>query len=159
MVAQRGIAQLVTDLHEREVFIASSVPAFRAAAAIDIFDISGGLVLIKAIIEYCDTAMTNATTTTIAVGAVGMDAGAVAINAGGQFAIVVSPLDAAVAKIASALAVQAPSLLGFATNQGVVAGPGVAITVTFATVMDAANRWSLHVLYEKIHPEALISPS
>ncbi|KKN52937.1 hypothetical protein LCGC14_0607380 [marine sediment metagenome] len=159
MVSQRGVAQLVTDLHERELFVASSTPAFRAAAAIDIFDITGGLVLIHSIIEYCDTAMTNATTTTISVGAVGMDAGAVAINAGGQFAIVVSPLNAAVVKVASVLAVQAPSLLGFATNQGVVAGPGVAITVTFATVMDAADRWSLHVLYEKIHPAALIAPS
>ena len=159
MVSTRGISQLVEDIHNREMFVASSVPAFRAAAAIDIFDITGGLVIIHGMFEYCDTAMTNATTTTIAVGAVGMDAGAVAINAGGQFAIIVSPLDAAVAKVASTLAVQAPSLLGFATNQGVVAGPGVAITVTFATVMAAANRWSLHVLYEKIHPNALISPS
>ncbi len=157
MVQARGLSQLVADLHNREMFVASSIPAFYAAAAQDIFAITGGLVIIHQILEYCDTAMTNATTTTIAVGAVGMDAGAVAINAGGQFATVVSPLDAAVAKVASVLAVQAPSLLGFATNQGVVAGPGVNITVTFATVMAAANRYSLHVLYEKIHPNALIA--
>ncbi|KKN52936.1 hypothetical protein LCGC14_0607370 [marine sediment metagenome] len=147
----------LANLWNRQSFWANSTPAFYAAAAQDIFAITGGLVLIQQIIEYCDVDPVNATTTTIAVGAVGMDVGAVAINGAGALGIVVSPLDAAVAKIASALAVQAPSLLGFATNQGVVAGPGVNITVTFATVMAAAGRYSLHVKYRKIHPNALIS--
>ena len=137
-------------------YVASSPPAFYTAAAHNIFAIVGGMVLIEQIIEYCDVDPVNATTTTIAVGAVGMDAGAVAINAAGALGIVVSPLDVAVAKIASALTVQAPSLLGFATNQGVIAGPGVNITVTFATVMVAAGRYSLHVVYRKIHPGARI---
>ena len=152
-----AFGQELADLWNRQSFWVSSTPAFYAAAAADIFAITGGLVLIQQIIEYCDVDPVNATTSTIDIGAVSVDAGAVAINAAGALGIVVSPLDAAVAKIASALTVQAPSLLGFATNQGVIAGPGVNITVTFATVMAAAGRYSLHVKYRKIHPNALIS--
>ncbi len=149
--------QEIADLWNRQSFWIHSTPSFYAAAAQDIFAITGGLVLIEQIIEYMDEDLVNATTSTIDVGAVSMDAGAVVINGGGQFGIVVSPLDAAVAKIDSVLAVQAPSLLGFATNQGVIAGPGVNITVTFATVMVGAGRYSLHVKYRKIHPNALIA--
>ncbi len=149
--------QEIANLWNRQSFWVNSTPSFYAAAAQDIFAITGGLVLIEQIIEYCDVDPVNATTTRITVGAVAMDVGAIAINAAGALGIVVSPMDAAVAKIASALAVQAPSLLGFATNQGVIAGPGVNITVTFATVMAAAGRYSLHVKYRKIHPNALIA--
>ncbi len=158
MVQQRGIAQLIADMHNREMFIAQTLPASYGAGAQNVLAITGGMVLIHGIFEYLDTALGGATTTRVAVGAVACDVGAVAIDAGGQFAIVVSPLDAAVAKIASALAVQAPSLLGFATNQGVIAGPGVNIVWTFAgAAMGGAERVSLHVLYEKVHREGLIA--
>ena len=158
MVQARGISQLVADLHNREMFIASSVPNTYGAGAQNIFAITGGMVIIHGIFEYCDTALGGATTTRVAVGAVACDVGAVAIDGGGQFGIVVSPLDAAVAKIAAVLAVQAPSLLGFATNQGVIAGPGVNIVWTFAgAAMGGAERVSLHVLYEKVHREGLIA--
>jgi len=134
-----------------------SVPATYGAGAANIFAITGGLVYIQAIVEENVTVMTNATTTTIAVGAVGMDVGALAIN-GVLGSLVVSPLNAAVAKIAPALAVQMPSLLGFATNIGVVASPGVNITVTFAGVaMAAGETYSLNVFYRKLNPASLIA--
>lgn len=138
-------------------FVVSSVPAFYAAAAATIFNITGGPVWIKAMVEYLDTAMTNATTTTITVCGVACDAGAVAINAGGIGAIVVSPLSAN-AKNASALADQWPDATGVATQAGfgMMAGLG-AIVVTFATVMAAANRYSLHIVYQKLSPASLIS--
>ena len=153
-----AFGQELADLYQRQSFWVHSTPAIYANAAQDIFAITGGMVLIEQIIEYCDTAMNRATQSTLLVGAVAMDTGALAINAGGQFAIVVSPLNVAVAKIASALAVQAPSLLGFATNQGVIAGPGVNITVTFSVVaMTTTDLYSLHVKYRKIRPNALIA--
>jgi len=153
-----AFGQELADLYQRQSFWVHSTPAIYTNAAHNIFAITGGMVLIEQIIEYCDTAMNGATQSRIAVGAVTMDGAAVAIDAGGQFAIVVSPLDAAVNKIASALAVQAPSLLGFATNQGVIAGPGVNITATFSVVaMTTTDLYSLHVKYRKIHPQALIS--
>lgn len=128
-----------------------------AAGAHDLFDIAGGPVWIRALIEYNETAIAGATTTTLAVGAVGLDAGAVSIQ-GAQYTIVVSPLDAAVAKIAAALAVQMPSLLGFATNIGVVAGPGVAINSTFAgAAMGAAEYVAYLVCYQKLLPESNIT--
>lgn len=153
-----GLAAFVKDLWLRELFVAHSVPATYAAGAHNIFAITGGQVWIRAMYELNDTAMAGATTTTIAVGAVGMDFGAVAIGAAAAGTMVVSPLDAAVAKIAPALAVQMPSLLGFATNIGVVASPGVNIAVTFAgAAMGAAERYSLHVVYMKLTPASLIA--
>ena len=137
--------------------VVSSAPAFYAAAAATIFNITGGPVWIKAMVEYLDTAMTNATTTTITVCGVAADAGAVAINAGAIGSVVVSPLSNN-AKDASALAAQWPDATGVATQGGfgMIAGLG-AIVVTFATVMAAANRYSLHVVYQKLSPDAIIS--
>lgn len=134
-----------------------SAPATYGAGAQNILTITGGPVWIKAIAEWNVTAMGGATTTTIAVATVGVDVGAVAIGAAAQDTFVVSPLDAAVAKIAPALAVQMPSLLGFATNVGIISGPGN-ITVTFAgAAMGAAERYSLIVVYKKLSPAALIA--
>lgn len=134
-----------------------SVPASYAAGAHDIFNIVGGPVWIRALLEYNDTVIAGATTTTWAVGAVGLDAGAVSIQ-GAINTLVVSPLDAAVAKIAAALAVQMPSLLGFATNIGVVASPGVAINVTHGgAAMGAAENVSAYICYQKLEPESLIT--
>lgn len=153
-----SLSSLVAEVYNSKLFMAHSVPATYGAGAQNIFAITGGPVWIKAIYEYCDTALGGATTTRVAVGAVAMDVGAVAINAAGQFGIVVSPLDAAVAKVASALAVQMPSLLGYATNDGVIAGPGVNIIWTFAGVaMGAAELVSLHVAYYKLTPQSLIA--
>jgi hypothetical protein len=153
-----GLKGLVNELWLRQPQWVHSVPATYAAGAHDIFDIVGGPVWITALLEYNDTAIGGATTTTIAVGAVGLDAGAVAIGAAAIDTLVVSPLDAAVAKIAPALAVQMPSLLGFATNIGVVASPGVAINVTFAgAAMGAAENVSYYVCYQKLLPQSLIT--
>jgi len=137
--------------------VVSSTPAFYAAAAATIFNITGGPVWIKAMVEYLDTAMTNATTTTITVCGVACDAGPVAINAGAIGSIVVSPLHAG-AKNASALADQWPDATGVATQAGfgMIAGLG-AIVVTFATVMAAANRYSLHIVYQKLSNASVIS--
>lgn len=128
----------------------SSVPAFYTAAGQTIFSIIGGPVWIKTMVEYLDTAMTNATTTTITVCGVACDAGAVAINAGAIGSIVVSPLSAN-AKAASALAAQWPDPTGVATQGGfgMIAGLGD-IVVTFATVMAVDNRYSLHIVYQKL---------
>jgi len=154
MVETRGIAQLVSALHERELFVASSIPAFYTAAAHTLLVISGGIVRILALIEYQDVTVTNATTTRITVDGVAMEAGAVDIADGNLF-IRVSPMNAAVATIGSALVTPVPSVLGQATAMGVVAGPGN-IVVTFVTVMAAAGRYSLHALYEKVSPNAQI---
>ena len=154
MVQTRGVAQLVADLHRRELFVASSVPAYYTAAAHNILVISGGLVRILALIEYQDVTVTNATTTRITVCGVAMEANAVDITDGNLF-VRCSPMDAAVNNAASALVSPCPTLLGQATNRGIVAGPGN-IAVTFVTVMAAAGRYSLHALYEKIHENSLI---
>ena len=149
---------LVASIYETKLYVAHDVPATHAAGAYAAFAITGGPVWIKALIEHNDTATAGATTTTVAVGAVGLDAGALAIGAAAQFTLVVSPLDAAVAKIAPALAVQMPSLLGFATNIGVVASAGVNITVTFAGVaMGALELVSYYVVYMKLAPQSLIA--
>jgi hypothetical protein len=148
----------VEQIMQQQLFVAHDVPATHGAGAYNAFAITGGPVWIRALLEYNDTAIGGATTTTIAVGAVGLDAGAVAIGAAAQYTLVVSPLDAAVAKIAPALAVQMPSLLGFATNIGVVASAGVNITVTFAgAAMGAAENVSYYVLYQKLTPQSLIA--
>lgn len=154
MVQQRGIAQIVADLHRREMFVASSVPAFYAAAAQTILVITGGLVRIQLLIEYQDVTVTNATTSRITVCGVNMSSNALDLADGNLFCRV-SPMNGAVAVIASALVTPGPTVLGQATNRGVIAGPGD-IVVTFATVMAAAGRYSLHCLYEKIHENALI---
>ena len=148
--------QMLNDLWNRQIFTVSSVPASYANGAHNIFAITGGLVQILAIVEENVTVMTNVTTSDIDVGAVGMDNGTIAIN-GAVGTLVVSPLNAAVAKIAPALAVQMPSLLGYAANLGVVAQAGVNITVTFAGVaMAGAETYALHVMYRKIQDTGLI---
>ncbi len=138
-----------------------SAPAFYAAGAHNIFAITGGIVLISNILEYLDTAMTNATETFILIGATPLDGGTVVINGGGVGAIVASPMDplGVIAKVDSALAAQAPSILGFTGNiNGILSGPGVNIIVTFGGVqMAAGNRYSLHVCYRRIHSNARIS--
>lgn len=153
-----GLASRIKSLSLGDLHIVSSVPAFYTAAAHNIFNITGGLVWIVGIIEYVDVDVVNATTTTIDIGAVSVDAGAVAINAAGALGIVTSPLRAS-AKAAAALAAPLPDETALTANggHGIIAGPGVAITVTFATVMVAAGRYSLHVIYRKIHPNALIA--
>jgi len=153
-----SVPSTTRSLDWRNETIISSVPATYAAGANNIWAITNGPVWIRAMFEYCDTALAGATTTNLLIGAVGLDTGALAINAGGQYGIVASPLDAAVAKIASALAVQMPSLLGYATNDGIIAGPGVNIIWTFAGVaMGAAERVSLHCVYTKLTPNSLIA--
>ena len=154
MVQARGVAQLVADLHRREMFVASSIPAFYTAAAHNVLVISGGLVRIVALIEYQDVDVVNATTTIIAIAGVNMSANTLDIGNGNLF-IRCSPLDVNVNNIASALVSPSPTVLAQATNRGVVAGPGN-IQVTFATVMANAGRYSLHALYEKIHENSLI---
>lgn len=153
-----SLSNILGQISQQQLFIAHDVPATHGAGAYAAFAITGGPVWIVAAFEYLDTALAGATTTTLAVGAVGLDAGALAIGAAAINTMVVSPLDAAVAKIAPALAVQMPSLLGFATNQGVVASQGVNITVTYAGVaMGAAENTSLYVVYRKLTPQSLIA--
>ena len=156
-----SLKSLIAGLWTDKVNVVSSVPAIYGAGANNIFAITGGPVLIAGIIEYLDTALAGATTTTVLVGALPMDGGLLAINAGGIGAVVVSPLDSAgvIAKIASALVVPIPSLLGLAAGGvGVVAGPGVNIVWTFGGVaMVAGELVSLHVMYRKLAPASLIS--
>jgi hypothetical protein len=152
-----GLSSEVKEIHQSKLFVAHDIPATHGAGAYNAFAITGGPVWIKAILEYNDTLIAGATTTAITVGAVAMQVGAVAIN-GAANTMVVSPLDAAIAKIAPALAVQMPSLLGYATNDGVVASPGVNITVTFAGVaMGALENVSYYVVYYKLAPNSLIA--
>jgi len=152
-----GLKGLVNQLWSDRLHWVHSVPATYAAGAHDIFNIIGGPVWIRALLEYNNTALAGATTTTLAVGVVGLDTGLLAIGPAAINTLVVSPLDAAVAKIAPALAVQMPSLLGFATNIGVVASAGVAINVTFGGVaMGAAERVSYYVCYQRLSPQSNI---
>ncbi len=152
-----SLKSLVASNRVQNDFVISSVPAFYAAIANTIFSITGGPVWLKVMVEYLDTAMTNVTTSTITVCGVAADGGAVAINAGAIGSVVVSPLSAN-AKAASALAAQWPDPTGVATQGGfgMIAGLGD-IVVTFATVMDAADRYSLHIVYQKLSNNSLIS--
>ncbi len=152
-----SLKTLVASNRVQNDFVISSVPSFYAAIANTIFSITGGPVWIKTMVEYLDTAMTNVTTSTITVCGVAADGGAVAINAGAIGSVVVSPLSAN-AKAASALAAQWPDATGVATQGGfgMIAGLGD-IVVTFATVMAAANRYSLHIVYQKLSNNSLIS--
>lgn len=150
-----SLAGMIKSLRNSGDQVFSSVPAFYAAAAQTIAVIVGGPVWIKLMVEYCDVGMTNATTTTITVSGVQADAGAVAIN-GTALGLVVSPLHNG-AKNASVLADQWPDATGVATQAGfgMIAAPGN-IVVTFATVMAATDRYSLHIVYTKLSPAALI---
>ena len=152
-----SVKSLIASSRVQNDFVISSVPSFYAAAVTPIFNITGGPVWIKAMVEYLDTAMTNATTTTITVCGIACDAGPVLIDAGAIGSVVLSPLNAS-AKNASALAEQWPNAAGVATQGGfgMIAGLG-AITVTFATVMDLADRYSLHIVYQKLSNNSLIS--
>ncbi len=156
------MGQELADLYNRQEHWAHSTPtSYAMGATQDILAITGGIVYITAIIEYCDTAMTaGAVTTAIFIGATGLELAAVAINAGGAGAFVISPLDPAggIAKLASAVVANAPSLAGMVSSSGLVAAPGVTINVTFAGFnMAAGDLYSLHVKYRKIHPNALIA--
>jgi len=152
-----GLLSLIKSNRVQQDMVISSAPAFYTAAAHIIFSITGGPVWIKAIVEYLDTAMTNVTTTTITVCAVAADAGAVAINAGAIGSVVPSPLSAN-AKTASALATQFPNVAAVTAEagRGMIAGLGD-IVVTFATVMAAADRYSLHVVYQKLSNASVVS--
>lgn len=152
--------QQLSDLYNRQEHWAHSAPATYTNAVHAIFNITGGLVYITQILEFLDTAMTGATQSEITIGVVAIDTGAIVINGGGINAFVASPMDpaGAIAKIDSALAGPSPSLLGFAASSGLICSPGQAINVEFTVVaMNAADRYSLHVKYRKIHPNALIS--
>jgi hypothetical protein len=155
-----GLSQMVGDLWNREPFVASTVPATYGAGAHNVLAITGGAVHILGIIEYNDTIIAGATTTVVGIGALPLN-GASPGLAGALGDMVVSPMDVAgvILKIAPAPAVELPSLLGFAGGiTGVVAAPGQNITWTFGGVaMGAAELVSLHVLYRKIHPQALIA--
>jgi len=154
-----GLASLVREISQQQLFWAHSIPATYAQGANQvIFNITGGPVWIRAFVEYNDTLVAAATTTTVLVGAVGLDTGAQTI-AGAAGTMVVSPLDAAVAKLAApALAVQMPSLLGFATNIGVVASPGVTINITFAAAdMGVGELASYYCAYYKMASNSLIA--
>jgi len=153
-----GLAQIVKSLDMRLDHVVETVPAFYAAATFDMFAVTGGPVIIKAIIEYLDTAMTNVTTTTWNFETLALDAGAVAINAGAIGSVVVVPLDGT-AKPASALGSQGPITVAAATafTTGFVCGLGN-IDVTFATVMAAADRYSAHLVYQKLGRASLVRP-
>ena len=149
---------LVKDLSLRSPYVIETQPAFYAAATFDMFAVTGGPVIIDALIEYLDTAMTNATTTTWNFETLALDAGAVAINAGAIGSVVVVPLDGT-AKPASALGTQGPITVAAATafTKGFVCGLGN-IDVTFATVMAAADRYSAHMIYRKLGVASLVTP-
>ncbi len=151
-----SLSQIIKDLDLRLPHVVETTPAFYAAAAFNMFAITGGPIIIHALVEYLDTAMTNATTTTWTVNAVAADAGAVAINAGAIGSVVLSPVSAG-AKTASALAVPWPTVVGVATQAGfgMIAGLGM-IACTFATVMAAANRYSAHLIYTKLGKASLV---
>lgn len=155
-----AFGQELADLYIRQEHWVHSTPAIYTNAAHNIFAITGGIVYITQILEYWDTAPNGATQSTLLIGAVAIDGGAVAINAGGLNAFVASPLDpaGAINKIDSAVAGPSPTLLGFAASSGIVCAPGVNITVTFSVVaMTTTDLYSLHVKYRKIHPNALIA--
>jgi len=153
-----SLKSLIAEVWRNGLFVAYDEPAFHGAGAYAAFAITGGPVWIRAFVEYNSTAKAGVTTTTLAAGAVGLDAGAVAIGAAAINTMVVSPLNAAVAKIAPALAVQMPSLLGFQTNIGVVAAAGLNITVTFAGVaMGGAETTSYYCIYQKLAPQSSIA--
>lgn len=152
--------QQIASLYNRQEHVVHSTPGTYAAGAQGIFAITGGIVYITAIVEYID-AMAGATESRILIGAVNLDAASVTINAAPANGIIVCPLDPAggIAKLDSALAINLPSLLGFAASSGLVAAPGVNIIALFAgAAMVAGDLWSLHVRYRKIQPNALIAP-
>ena len=154
-----SLKSLITEIWRNGLFVAYDEPAFHGAGAYAAFAITGGPVWIRAFVEYNSTAKAGATTTFVTVGVIGLDSGALAIGAAAINTMVVSPLNAAVAKLAvPALAVQMPSLLGFVTNIGVVAAPGVNITVTFGgAAMGALETTSYYVVYQKLAPQSLIA--
>jgi hypothetical protein len=139
----KGVTQ-----HTDQVF--ASVPAFYGAGANTIAVIFGGPILIKLMVEYCDVGMTNATSTTITASGVACDAGAVLIN-GTPLGLSLSPLGA-VAKVATVLATTYPNAAGVATNGGfgLVAAPGNIVVTFGGAAMAAADRYSLHIVYQKL---------
>lgn len=155
-----GMREDIAGIVQDRVRWIHSAPATYTNAAHNIFTIAGGPILILAIIEFLDTALGGATQTRVAVGGNACDAGAVAINAGGQYASVPSPLSAARAKAASAQLGFVPNVAAataFEGIVGVVGGPGI-VTWTFSVVaMGAAERVSLHMAYRLMAPGVTVS--
>ena len=148
-----SLASLLRSIRLSSDSVFASVPAFYTAAPQTIAVIYGGPVWIKAIVEWCSVGMTNATTSTITVSGAPADAGAVLLNAV-PLGVTLAPM-AAAAKPPTALAQQWPSAVGVATNGGfgMIAIPGN-IVVTFATVMALTDRYSLHIVYQRLAPNA-----
>ena len=157
-----GLSSIVKSIRIEGDYVISSTPAFYTAVQHTIFTITGGPVWIKAVIEYLDTAMTNATTTNLHICGHALDAGPALIGALPAGYVTVSPLYV-VPKVAanSRMEIPNPVALGDPNDRGlgIIAGPGGGglIQVTFATVMDAVDRYSLHVVYQKLSPASLIS--
>ncbi len=157
-----GLKALIAGIWGDRVNVVSSPPAIYAAGLLQpIFAITGGPVYIMGIIEYLDTELTLATETHVTIGAVLMDTALAAIGAAGEGTLVVSPL-MNVAKITpAALTAPMPSYLALAAGlltYGVVAGPGQNIEWGFGVPdMVAGELISLHVMYRKLVPAALIS--
>ena len=72
-----AFGQELADLYNRQEHWIHSTPSFYGAGAQAIFAITGGLVYITQILEFLDTAMTNATETFILIGATALDAGTI----------------------------------------------------------------------------------
>lgn len=151
-----SLVQILKDLNLRLDHVLETQPAFFAAATFDMFEVTGGPVIIKCIVEYMDTAMTNVTTTTWNFETLALDNGAVAIDASVIGSIVVVPLDTT-AKPVAALGSQGPLTTAAvaANTAGFVCGLGN-IDVTFATVMDGDDRYSAHLVYQKLGKNSLV---
>lgn len=156
-----SLPQEIKAIYLRQEKVAHTVPATYGAGAHNVLAIQGGPVQVLGMIEYLDTALAGATTTTLAIGALAMDGGLLAINAGGQYSVCVSPMDSAgvIAKVATAMSAPLPSLLGLAAGGvGVVAGQGQNITWTFGGVaMGALELVSLYVIYRPLSEDAFIA--
>jgi len=132
-------------------------------AAQTIFTITGGLVLIRSFLCYCDTAidaLANGTTIVGTVNGVAISAPAIATTGSIAGDIIVFPMGAVAIVAMGNPTEPMPTVIGDTAHySSVIAGPvNGLIQVTFGVAdMAAAELCSFRCIYEKIDPEALIA--
>ena len=155
-----GLKGTLDSIWLNKQFVAVNPAATRAAGAQTIFTITGGLVILDAIIMYHDTTVAGATTITTVINGVATsgDAGALTM-AGIAGTITVLPLGN-VAMVAPTACQPIPSLLasaGFMFGRLAGSTTGLIITTFGGAAMGALEQVSFRCIYRKVDAAAAIN--
>ena len=146
-----SLKSLITQVWQSGWSVVYRPPAVYAAVANDIFDITGP-VLIKLLGGFTTAATGGATTLTVAINGVGVDAGAAVITAAGAGEVWVSPLN--VAGVMAGQVTGLPLTDALLHPKGFLTGNGAGVVCTFGV---ATWTGSIFCVYQKLAPQSLIT--